>query len=389
MPRILIATLGSLGDVLPLIAVAKACRNRGFEVTFAANRSFGKTITSYDLQFAQLGAAKDAMTFSRSGADVAIPFIEQALDQLDHHFDVLLEFGAGADAIVAPYWVLPSHLVAQKLGIPFFACAFSPAYLLRGNDSGAEDKRRLKIPAHWHASLAALRRRVGLPRALLPYAEAFTAPAALLGLFPAFMHKGVIPGVERLIVCGYPRLQQRASIGQDEELNEFLDARTVTISFGSYADELDASYLFDESIAACRSLGLKCLYLSAFVARSAHSSPDVLVRAYVDHDVAFPRSGIIVHHAGMGTLIAACSHGKPMVCVPSAYDQPHNARQMQESIGTPSIPMASYSRHALRDALMRVTSEKEHSLARLNSLMKLERDGAATATDVLTRAMDR
>jgi rhamnosyltransferase subunit B len=388
--KFVIATLGSLGDVFPLLAIARACQDQGFEVIFAANKSFEATIESHGLKFAPFGATRDAMVFPRKAAqDAAVPFIEQALDQLDAHFDELMELSAGAAALLAPYWVLPAHIVAEKLGIPHVACAFSPAYLARGRDAGTGNGSRLRVPARWHQALATMRRRMGLRRALLPYAELFTAPTAMLGLFPHFMSRGLAPAHARTIVCGYPHLRQASPRSTDTELLEFCDPSTVTFSFGSYVDEQDARHLFEESVAACRALGLKCCYLSAFVTPPRESAADVLVRPFVDHDLVFPRSAMVVHHAGMGTLMSACRSRAPMLCVPSVYDQPHNARVMTELVGAPCVPITRYSRQVLIGALVSAMNAKEATVARLHELMGGENDGVPVAADVLGRLVEQ
>jgi UDP:flavonoid glycosyltransferase YjiC (YdhE family) len=60
---------------------------------------------------------------------------------------------------------------------------------------------------------------------------------------------------------------------------------------------------------------------SAFGPQPAH----IHVERYVPQSLVFPRCDLVVTHAGSGTLIAALAHGLPMVLIPLAADQPHNA----------------------------------------------------------------
>jgi UDP:flavonoid glycosyltransferase YjiC (YdhE family) len=137
-------------------------------------------------------------------------------------------------------------------------------------------------------------------------------------------------------------------------------------------DRQRADFLFKESVAACRSLGMKCLYLSRFVGPSAGLSaePDILVRTYIDHDVVFPLARMVVHHGGIGTLMQACRHQVPMVIVPFQYDQPYHAARMAQLVDAPSVPAGELSRDSLCRALQRAQAGScpmRHALAGLEA----------------------
>lgn len=52
---------------------------------------------------------------------------------------------------------------------------------------------------------------------------------------------------------------------------------------------------------------------------------NVRVAGFVAHDRLLPKASVVVTHAGHGTLMAALSHGVPVVCVPMGRDQFFNA----------------------------------------------------------------
>src|ERR1043165_1183437 len=110
--RIVIATLGSLGDLLPLLAVARELVHAGNSVTIAANPIYRTEIEFRGLGFAPLGIAHDPMDVpaSESGSDI-LDFIDHVnFSQLDRLLDDLCAACAGAAAILAPYFVVPAHL---------------------------------------------------------------------------------------------------------------------------------------------------------------------------------------------------------------------------------------------------------------------------------------
>jgi UDP:flavonoid glycosyltransferase YjiC (YdhE family) len=55
-----------------------------------------------------------------------------------------------------------------------------------------------------------------------------------------------------------------------------------------------------------------------------------------------PHAALVVHHAGLGTVLASLAHGLPQVCVPLGRDQPANARQVARvGAGTVLAPTAT------------------------------------------------
>lgn len=55
--------------------------------------------------------------------------------------------------------------------------------------------------------------------------------------------------------------------------------------------------------------------------------PNVHIERYIPQSLLFPYCDLVVTHGGTGTVMAALSHGLPMVIIPVAADQPDNARR--------------------------------------------------------------
>ena len=384
MSRILLATLGSLGDLNPVLAMAKSLEEAGHRVRVGANPMHIDTVRRQGLEFVALGRLADPTdlaSYDRTSdvRDDAIAFVDHAnFGQLDRLFDDLFAAAGSADVLLAPHHVVPAHLVAARRGIPWLAYTLSPAYLVE--QTRLSDKRGPPPPlppARWHAALAGLRHRIGLPRRLFPYAAVFQDSPTILGLFPAFLLE---PGttVNNLEVLGFPHSALvLPAHAPDPGLLAFCDERTVIFSFGSFVDRSNPRHMFEQSVAACRALGLKCLYLSQFVAATASDADDVMIRGFVDHAAVFPRVGAIVHHAGLGTLMAACAAAKPMVTVPFLYDQPYHAQRMAELVNAPVLPAARYGRDALVDALRQALEHGPVASAQLAALMSKQTNGTA------------
>jgi MGT family glycosyltransferase len=75
---------------------------------------------------------------------------------------------------------------------------------------------------------------------------------------------------------------------------------------------------------------------------------------YVRHAAVLPHAALSVNHAGLGTVLAALSHGVPQVCLPLGRDQPANARAVERVRAGRVLPAdaeADAVREAVRDVL--------------------------------------
>jgi UDP:flavonoid glycosyltransferase YjiC (YdhE family) len=398
MTHVLLATVGSLGDLNPLLAIGVALRRSDVDVSIAANPVYREVSERSGLRFVPMGLEEDPTQFPvgegpANLSDDAVRYIDHAVfRQFDRLFTDLYA-AADADVIVASYFLLPAHLVAEKLHIPYIACALSPAYLVPTHCSATNSNETSlrRAPAAWHARLGAMRAKYGLPRIPLPFTAVLTSPIITLGLFPRFLMPPSIHAAVQLQVVGYPACSHPGKNAVEEALRSFCDERTVVFSFGTHVDRNDARYIFEESVAACRQLGLKCLYLSRWVSASTsdYSRGTVLLRAFASLEAIFPLVGMIVHHGGIGTLMTACSNAKPMVIVPFRHDQPYHAARMMDVANTPTIPAANYNRNTLAVALSQALAGGSMMQQRITASMAGELDGAQGAIQAILSVCDR
>lgn len=389
MRRVLIATLGSLGDLNPALVLGHALTSAGYQVRIAANSMHDAATRRQGFEFVPIGRYPDPTDLTDYACeegmrDEGIAFVDHAnFSQLDALCEDLSSAAERADVMLAAYHVVPAHLVAAKQEIPLLSYTLSPAYFveqshMQGARAGAP------IPARWHVLLAAQRRRYGLPSRPFPYTAVFSDPATMLGLFPRFLlDKDYVSPLREM---GYPPIKVvgfwqntllKPVAEPDPALIGFCDERTVVFSFGSFADrDNHPQRMFDISVAACRALSLKCLYLSRYVERHGDTD-DVMVRPFVDHAAIFPRAGAIFHHAGLGTLTAACAAGKPMVTVPFIHDGPYHAQRMAALIGAPIVPADEYDLASLVVALRSALERAPEMRRTLAELMAGEADGCA------------
>ena len=97
--------------------------------------------------------------------------------------------------------------------------------------------------------------------------------------------------------------------------------------------------------------------VGAHVDSSAFRVPsNAIVTGYVRHAAVLPHAAAMVTHAGLGSIVAALSHGLPVVCLPLGRDQFHNASRV-EAVGAGVTISADASTTEIRDAIDRILSE--------------------------------
>jgi UDP:flavonoid glycosyltransferase YjiC (YdhE family) len=380
--RIVISTLGFLGDVLPLLAIARELENRGANVIIASTENHRDATQSRGFSFASLGDDPGDVPVDAT-LDDGYAFIDHVnFRSLRLQYENLYDITADADLLLSTYFVVSAHLAAEARKIPYVACALSPAFLFNVAQERAPPRRP---PTSWHREVAKLRSSVGLPSRPFPYAGVLDQQAHTLGLFPRLLVADTWKSRLNINIVGYPHLRTPEVMVADSELEAFCDDDTIAFTFGTNADKSNVGQIFSASVNACRRLGLKCLYLSRFVdprLMEGCGGADVLVRSFVDHDAVLPRVGAMVHHAGLGSTMAACRHGKAMVLAPFRFDQPLHAARLRELIDVECVPLRDYREEALVAALDRTLANRQRITSRLAELMTNEVDGAAEAARI-------
>jgi MGT family glycosyltransferase len=85
--------------------------------------------------------------------------------------------------------------------------------------------------------------------------------------------------------------------------------------------------------------------------------PHIRVERFLPLAHVLPRCDLVVCHGGSGTVIAALAHGLPLVIVPMAADQPHNAARCEAlGVGRTLLP-ADCTPEAVRDEVHAVLAD--------------------------------
>ncbi|TGX48665.1 glycosyltransferase [Sphingomonas gei] len=329
---LLFATLGSLGDVKPMVAIAAFARDAGHHVRFATSPGHRRLVEEAGLRYEAFGSdaffesrdVRDAMVAPRTGFGV---FMWHAnLVALEELHGRLTEISEGADMLVATPLVMAAHLVAKQRKLLFVSCVFSPAMVLREASAGAVDPYQ----DEWRRRLNALRQEAGLPRRSFPQMERFSADLTL-GVYPPCLRPASGHYISAPLEIGYPRLQMPLAPLDRGLATWMAKGDFALVSFGSFVDR-DAENCFASAVEACQRVGLRCLYVSKHSANNLAlaTGGDVRVERFVEHSQVMPSAAAIVHHGGTGTLVESIHALRPIVVTPFGLDQTYNASRVQE-----------------------------------------------------------
>jgi vancomycin aglycone glucosyltransferase len=396
--RILLSTIGSRGDVQPLVALAVQLRSLGQEVRLCVPPDFREWIEGLGLPVTPIGPEVRNFAVAGRPATSAPLSPEQRrqmmADTVATQFETISAAALGCDVIVgATALQIAAPSVAEKMGIPYVFAAYCPAVLPSRHHPPPVLAMLGDAPAPAPADYAGLWARD---------AERFdTSFGALLNSHRASLGLSPVRGVRSHIFTDRPWLaadptlapwpdptdeavlQTGAWVLPDErplspELEAFLDGgeRPVYFGFGSTRAPEDLNQVM---IQAARTLGRRAIVSRGWADLSlVDNEPDCLAIGEVNVRALFQRVAAVVHHGGAGTTTAAALAGTPQVVIPRHYDQHYWAQRVHRlGIGTAHAP-GTPTTDSLTDALERALNTDVAARA-LAVATAVRRDGAETA----------
>ena len=383
--RVLLSTIGSRGDVQPLVALAVELRALGQQVHLCVPPDFREWIEGFGFPLTPIGPEVRTFAMPRPPAAAARPSPERirqlAADSVATQFETVALAAQGCDAIVAATAIqAAARSVAEKMGIPYVFAAYCPAVLpsphhappvhgLRGDTPATADVDTRELWARdaarfndtFGAALNAHRAAIGLPPVSDVRSHIFTdrpwlAADATLAPWPE-------PADPDVFQTGAWILPDDRPLAPD--LEAFLDAGEppVYFGFGSIRTPHSTSQVL---IDAARSLGRRAIISRGWADLAVvDDEPDCLAIGEVNQQLLFTRVAAVVHHGGAGTTTAASRSGAPQVVIPQMYDQHYWAQQVERlGIGVAHDPAAPTT-DSLTKALDRALRPEMAGRARL------------------------
>jgi UDP:flavonoid glycosyltransferase YjiC (YdhE family) len=407
--RILFATIGSLGDLHPCLALALELKQRGHLVTVATTEFYRSKVEALTLRFHPLRPNWNPTDpeLIRQCEDLQhgpeTLFRRLILPELRGTYTDLLNAVSGADLMIAGELVYAAPLVAEKLRLRWASAILSPCSFLSAYDpsllvnipglyrlrTAGRPMNRLALnlgrlaTKHWWKPVRDLRRELGLRIECDPLSRDKFSPDLVLALFSRCLAQPQPDWPPQTVQPGFAFYdQQNADSHPSPELAAFLAAGDAPIVFtlGSTAVHNPGNF-YEVSMEAANRLGRRAVLLGA---NAAISASGILAMPYAPYSQIFPHAAVIVHQGGSGTTGQAMRAGRPMIFVPYGWDQPDNGRRVERLGAALSLPRAQYSAETASSVLARLLSET-HFATRAAEVAAQMRDenGVTTACDAI------
>ncbi len=411
MKRIVFCTFGSLGDIYPLLALARELRLRGHSPVIATTPAYRGLIESKNVGFHPvrpdidvndpeiLSRVMDRRTGGRYVVcDILLPALREA-------YQDTAAVAADADLLVLHPMALSAFLYARKTGAAWASVALAPMSLYSIYDppvlSGVPFAEGLaargpSFQRHLLKAMALLfeplwkpfrrfEKELGLSAAPNPLFWGHS-PHLALGLFSSTLAAPQSDWPANAHATGFPFFDQGQ--GNSTELQQFLDAGEPPIVFtlGSAAVGVAGDF-FHQSAKAAHQLGRRAVLL---VGRDPRNQPEgelpsgVIAVPYASHAALFPRASAIVHQGGIGTTAEAMRAGRPMLVVPYSHDQPDHAARLTRLGIARSVPREHYDAGVAARELRALLGDRSYAERAYDIGLRVQSEtGSATACDLL------
>jgi vancomycin aglycone glucosyltransferase len=348
--RILLASIGSRGDVQPALALGVALKAAGHAVIVGAPPDFEAWAQGLGLEFASSGHSMQSLIEENKAALTNPLRIGKAIREvlLEHVPPMMARTRAaaeGVDMIVSANHFF-ARSIAEQRRIPFAAVMYAPTLM--------RSEYHPPMIGLWQGSprwVNRIRWRLVNRLANPIFMEPINRERAKMGLPPATNYEEhVCAGVPYMLACDAvvgpapPDWVGRFDVTVtgpwfyddpaplDPEVEAFLDAGPppVYVGFGSMPSD-DAAKATREIVAGASASGRRVLLSAGWAGLGEGEMPaNVLaVTGAMPHAKLFPRVAAVVHHGGSGTTSAALRAGAPQVIVPHLLDQFYFAHRLE------------------------------------------------------------
>jgi len=405
--RVLLAAIGSRGDVQPMLALGSAMRDAGHEVMVSAPSNFEDWTVSLGFPYHESGEdlqswllrqnryALDAHTANIEGLrhyyTELIPTQFQRLRPLVHQVDLVVNTGLD----------VASRSLAELSGTHHCYLCFCPQ-LVPSVHHPPVLMGRLGMP-HWVnrwswyvcgrifdrimlEPLNEQREALGLPRLEKVPRGAAGADLAIVAADPeiAPAPNDMIPRVEQTGFIFYPQKPT-----ENAALEDFLADGPPPVYFGfgsmAHSNPQRTTAIILEAI---RRADCRALIASGWAGLGESDLPDNCLHVrQVAHGPLFPRLAAAVHHGGSGTVATAARAGIPQIIIPHHMDQFYWGHRIHTSgLGPKPVPVRKLRPEKLASTIRRaINNEKLRKRCKEVAAMIEARNGLDETLQILER----
>ncbi|MFI0722803.1 nucleotide disphospho-sugar-binding domain-containing protein [Streptomyces sp. NPDC021224] len=380
-------TAGSRGDVAPYTGLGHGLAAGGHEVTVVTHERFAGIVADAGVGFHGLPVDPRAQLASRAGQGLHAArnpaaklwrVFAMARELVGEMAGAMLAAAEGAEVLLLGGAVAPlGQVIGEGLGVPSLGVylqplaptrEFAPPVIGTGSWGGPVNRAAARavnagLDTVFRDAARDLRIRLGLP----PRGVGAARRARERADWPVFhgFSRHVLPRPADwragLTVTGYwwPRAAPGARL--PDEVEDFLAAGPppVYVGLGS-ATVPDPAGLSAAVVRALRAAGVRGVVQRGWSGLDAGEAAggDMLTVGDLPHELLFPRTAAVVHHAGAGTTAAALRAGVPAVPVPVQFDAAFWSRRLTAlGVAPVPVPLRALTADTLGTAVRRAVTD--------------------------------
>ncbi|MEJ6004550.1 nucleotide disphospho-sugar-binding domain-containing protein [Paucibacter sp. AS339] len=360
-PHYLVITVGTTGDLHPLMSLARGLQTLSRQVTFITHSVHAPAVRQAGIPCLGLGHEEEYQRLLRN-PDIWDPkksfsallgsSYREGLAQLLEQIRSLP--GQAPKIVISHPFLVPGAAIAREQG---WVQSVVAAYLAPSNLKTCHDPLTIGpttmpswVPLSWRrafwrflekgwidpvalSQINGLRQAHGLAPVNSFLDHLAAAPDLSLTLFPSWF-AAPQPDWPRPMIQGDFQLfeAEPASASRPaplSELSAFLAAGDRPLVFTPGTGNLHAAKFFACALAASQKLGRRAIFLSKERAQVPADLPaSVLWQPYVPLASLLPHAAALIHHGGIGTMAEALRAGTPQLLTPFAWDQFDNGARV-------------------------------------------------------------
>jgi UDP:flavonoid glycosyltransferase YjiC (YdhE family) len=417
--KLIFTTLGTLGDLHPMLPVAALMRERGHEVEFVLPPALNPRVVNEGFPSFAVEMMPDPPPQGyRPSASRAKARIEQEYTPfLQSAIGVLSRACADADLLLSTPHQIATAVVGSRLKMPWVTLSVFPGFV----------PSSYTVPQpHWLPALPTPAGRVVNRFTWWLYAyglnylaqDAISAAVGSHGVTmdPRLFAPGAIsphlcivmssPAYSPPLPDWPPQVKVTGFVAWDEPkgwqeppgLAEFLAAgpAPILVTTSTSTERNAAAQLYAVGQAIER-LGRRGIILTGRVTKDMLGDRPYVVNpvgigawSYLPLSKILPHVEMVVHHSGIGTATATIQHGLPCLAIPAGFDQWYNAGRIRDLGVGRVVKYDGLTVDRIESELRKVLAQPRYRKRAQQLAREMEgEDGAARACDEIEALLDR
>lgn len=349
--RVILASVGTIGDTLPFVGIGREFARRGHEVVLLGNGAYRAIVERAGLEFVELisAAESERQAVSRARWHRGLIALREGFANLLRdvpatYREIAERYVPGRTVVVAPGIMFGARMAQEKLGVPLATMHLQPACFRSERDLFRWSPRTPETLIRWAhrigdgvvdsylaKPLNRFRAEFGLPPAAKIMCDWWNSPNLTIGAFPKFLAPTRNVWPENFLFPGFPLYHADEAFEEEDRLREFLARNPRPVVFCPTSAVGDARAFLSQAAAAAQLDGRAAVILTPRLEQVPAELPaNVAHFRFVPHHRLLPEASALMHNGGIGTAAAAMRAGIPQLIVPRMLDQPDNASRLQQ-----------------------------------------------------------